>query len=450
MEGRKLVNDEQGAALVKKLGGEFVVIENPSYVHPPYEVQPLASKVKVPVDRLVAAVMDMDGTTTTTEPLCLHSLETMVRRITNRPTVKEWEGLDKKADYPYIIGNSTTKHVEYLVKTYEKNISRGAFARSLLESALWTLIVGKDLKRREEVRATLVALNWSDLLEDPITRELLGRNCFDKSESKVEVEKLLKKHKSALQLESFTQRVRAAVDIYYCRYHEILSAIAEGRGQELSAELLGGRRLVEPMPGVAFFLSLIKGWLGKDAGKLHDVLVEQANPEFRRTAPKNEEAIARLTKLGEYFHRNPLAVGLVTSSIKYEADIVLNEIFSILREQISTWPVRSDLAERFNNPAEFYDAYITASDSSEIRLKPHRDLYSIALHAMGLAREDLGAVVGFEDSESGTIAIRAAGIGLCVALPFADTHGHDFDAATFTLFGGLPQAVLEHNLFIKP
>lgn len=55
---------------------------------------------------MVAIVQDMDGTTT--ENLCLHSLETMVRRVTARLTPAQWTGLDRARDYPHIIGNSTT------------------------------------------------------------------------------------------------------------------------------------------------------------------------------------------------------------------------------------------------------------------------------------------------------------------------------------------------------
>jgi beta-phosphoglucomutase-like phosphatase (HAD superfamily) len=93
---------------------------------------------------------------------------------------------------------------------------------------------------------------------------------------------------------------------------------------------------------------------------------------------------------------------------------------------------------------------ITASDSSEIRLKPHRDLYSIALHRIGLGPEEFDQVIGFEDSESGTIAIRAAGVGCCVAVPFAETAGHDLSAASHIAKGGVPEAMLLEQLFLRP
>jgi len=141
-------------------------------------------------------------------------------------------------------------------------------------------------------------------------------------------------------------------------------------------------------------------------------------------------------------------VAVVTSSIAYEANIVLGEVVRAMRRQMADWPACDELAARLDSPASLFDAVVTASDSSEIRLKPHRDLYSIALHALGLAPRDFPAVLGFEDSESGVVAIRAAGIGLCVAVPFADTAGHDLSAAAHVLHGGLPQAILEHNLFL--
>lgn len=69
---------------------------------------------------------------------------------------------------------------------------------------------------------------------------------------------------------------------------------------------------------------------------------------------------------------------------------------------------------------------------------------------MGIPKTQFGNVIGFEDSESGTIAIRAAGIGLCVAVPFPDTRGHDLSAASFVLHGGLPEVILVHNVFVLP
>lgn len=444
----KFIEREEAARLVSSLAAEFAVVRNPRYIYSPYELYPLAPKQAGPLERLSAAVMDMDGTTTTTETLCLHSLETMVRRITGRPEKRDWPGLDPVRDYPNVIGNSTTRHVEYLVHTYQPHISKPAFARALVEAAAWTLAEGKDAARREELKATLRHLGWPRLVEDAELKRLLAASPLVPSQHAAALDALAARYLPALQIGDFGSTVRGAIDIYYYRYHEILAGIARGEGAELSRALVAGRPLIEPMPGVGVFLALTKGWLGEAAGDLYGVLVAEANspPDL----PPAEEGRWRLAALGQRFQQAPLRLAMVTSSIRYEADIVLDAVFGVLRRRVGDWPVKSELAERFGRPVEFYDAFITASDSSEIRLKPHRDLYSIALHVMGIAPDEFSTVVGFEDSESGTIAIRAAGVGLCVAVPFTESAGHDFAAASLVLRGGLPEALLKYNLFLKP
>ena len=107
------------------------------------------------------------------------------------------------------------------------------------------------------------------------------------------------------------------------------------------------------------------------------------------------------------------------------------------------------ILNKFESYQIFYDGFVTASDSNEIRLKPHRDLYSIALQKLAISKKDFDKVIGFEDSESGTIAIRAAGIGHCVAVPFTKTEGHNLEAASYISKGGLPEVILKKNLFIE-
>jgi hypothetical protein len=237
--------------------------------------------------------------------------------------------------------------------------------------------------------------------------------------------------------------VRGGIEIYYARYHQILQGIARGGGRELAALLLGDatRRLIEPMPGVGLFLATAKGLLnGEIAGLVLDHL---------GIAPTGRE---RYLAAADRFAREPAKIAIVTSSIRYEAEIVLGELFNVLREQVADWPLpqaaRERLRELFAGPAACYDAIITASDSSEIRLKPHRDLYSIALHRLGLLPDHFGEVLGLEDSESGVIAIRAAGVGLAVAVPFAQTLGHNLEAAARVNADGLPQVMLEDGFFI--
>jgi len=200
------------------------------------------------------------------------------------------------------------------------------------------------------------------------------------------------------------------------------------------------------------FLALLRGLLGDHAGAFAGMLCAQIE-RAGMAPPSTAAAEALLAGLGRRFAAQPAKLALVTSSIAYEAHLVLGEIFRVLRSEIPAWPVPQGLRETllgaFADPLVFYDAVITATDSSEIRLKPHRDLYSIALHELGVYPEDFDRVAGFEDSESGTIAIRAAGIGLSCALPFAMTRGHHFQAATQVCPGGLPQVMLEKGLFLN-
>ncbi|MBM4142584.1 MAG: hypothetical protein FJ225_03180, partial [Lentisphaerae bacterium] len=440
----KWLGPRAAAERLAALSGEFCLVPNPSYVYPPFAVVPLAPRIAGPIPRLAAVVQDMDGTTTTTETLCLHSLETMVRLVTRRGD--DWPGLDRRRDYPHIIGNSTTRHVEYLVRAYGDGIDLDATRRALLEAVLWTLARGHDPLRRAEAGRTLAALGWAEALRaDADWNALRSDPRLDLAAAAPALDRIARRPDLAPGPEGFDLRVRAAIEIYYRRYHEILDAIAAGRGHELSARLTGGRPLIEPMPGVAVFLALVRGWLGDRAGALAGAL----SAEMRGAeAPPGEEAAARLRDLGRRFARAPARVAVVTSSIAHEARIVLGEVVKIVARQMAEWPAASELAARLGGPDDAFDAIITASDSSEIRLKPHRDLYSIALHALGVMPARFGEVIGLEDSESGTIAIRAAGVGLCVAVPFVDTAHHDLSAAAHILPGGLPQAILEKNLFL--
>ncbi|MCD6386322.1 hypothetical protein J7M23_11165 [Candidatus Sumerlaeota bacterium] len=436
---------------------ECVLVANPSYIYQPYDIYLLAPRIKRPLTRLLAVVKDMDGTTTTTEPLCLHSLEYMLRRITDRMSTAEWKGLDRERDYPHIIGNSTTKHVEYLLHTYHKEIKRTAFLKAYIHSALWTLTMGKDRVRQYEVRKNLEALGMRTLLNEPPVRTLIKKGQFNERKITDLIDTLAKKYARRFSIHDFADKVRAAVDIYYQRYHYILSRIDKGEGKHL-AKTLGlpdGRHPVEPMPGVAPFLAALKGWLGADLQLFYEEFVEYLihHPRTNYTRRHFVNSREKLRNLGIYLEKNPVKVAVVTSSIFYEANIVLSEVFSLMREQIKQWNISARkkrfLLEKFSSYTTLYDAVITASDSSEIRLKPHRDLYSLTLYQLGITPDEFRYCIGFEDSESGTIAIRAAGIGLCVAVPFADTEGHDLSAASFIVRGGLPETLLRYNLFLR-
>ena len=442
---------------------EYTLVENPSYIYRPLDIYIMAPRVKTPRKKISAIVKDMDGTTTTTEELCVHSLEFMVGKICNLkkdPSGKgagTWRGFDE-SDHPNIIGNSTTKHVEYLIQRYGDRIDPTAFRRSYYYVVLWTISQGRDPGRRGEVLAGLSAFGVQNVLQKKSVQAFLAQSRFDANEAERIISALCRKYQELPLLETFADRVRAAIDVYYQRYHEILGAISQGRGDALSSQILHkpGAHLIEPMPGVAIFLAAVKGWLGEHlalfGGELKELLALRLRAQI---LPKNpEQGISRLGPLGRYFEKNPVPVAVVTSSIEYEARIVLTEVFKILKRQAEEWPIplkkKKTIIQRFSDYNRTYNAFITASDSSEIRLKPHPDLYSLALHRMGISREDFENVIGFEDSESGTRAIRAAGMGLCVALPFPFTRGHDLSAAAYRLEGGLPEAMLKYSLFMDP
>jgi phosphoglycolate phosphatase-like HAD superfamily hydrolase len=462
-EGRKILNTDEMPDAVRRAieitgASEVALVRNPGYIYAPVEFYPLAPKVSGPIPRVAGVVKDMDGTTTTTEPLCLHSLEWMVGRVTDAND--DWSGLDKARDYPHIIGNSTTKHVEYLLETYGANFSPRAALAAWIEAAIWTLSRGRDAGRRAELRTNLTALGMAGLAEEADFLKQCSAKYADAPYETNAVEtlaiQLAEKHQGAFRCESINDRVRAAVDIYYMRYHMILANIAAGRGRECARQILGSAdaHLIEPMPGVGAFVAAVKGLLGAELAELAEALAEHMRSHCPDVElPESKTLQADLARLGEKFASQPVPVAVVTSSIAYEAGVVLGEVLGVLRSEVADWPVseacRERVLARLESSETFYDTVVTASDSSEIRLKPHRDLYSLALHRIGLGQEDYPCVMGFEDSESGVVAIRAAGVGLSVAVPFIDTVGHDLSAAAHILPGGLPQVLIEKNCFLN-
>ncbi len=447
----KYCDAETAAQLIAKHGGEYAVVENPAYVYPPFDLYPLPPKRHLLDGALAGAVMDMDGTTTTTEPLCIHALASMVARITGNAENPAWPGLDHERDYPHIIGNSTTKHVEYLVRTYADAIAPAALRYWYIHAAAWTLGKGADAGRRREVAATLSAAGLRHLLEDVRFVRLQETVDLEAPDARAVIAELAEECTTAFGVHDAAQVVRLAIDIYYQRYHEILAAIAAGAGDTVARDVLDedGAHLIEPMPGIGVFLAMLKGYLGEELAACREMLAQNLPGAQCGTLAARDT----LARLGRYFEQNPARVAIVTSSIAYEAEIVLGEVFRLLAGRVAQWPVsearRRRIAAAFAEPRAYYDGIVTASDSSEIRLKPHRDLYCLALHQLGLHPGEFGRVAGFEDSESGTIAIRAAGISLCCALPFTMTQGHAFHAASHVCTGGIPEVILGHTVFLE-
>jgi beta-phosphoglucomutase-like phosphatase (HAD superfamily) len=435
---------------------EFACVRNIDYVAAPTELYPLAPRVQSPLERIVAFTIDMDGTSTTTEPLALHALEYMVRRFTGRMSPADWPGLDKQRDYPHVIGNSNFRHTEYLVERYRDHLNHQAFRQAFFEALCWTLAGMDDLQRRRTVTQNARNCGLGALLDDAEFQRLVSSKTVTTEDVAAQVAPFVQRHGKAFRYEHVGELVAAALDIYYLRYHSILRLIEQGRGAELSRELLGERkrRLIEPMPGFDVFVPLIKGWLGSKTDGLYELLREA----LLRTAPvghmgaKLDAVRGRLPRLVEHFRHHPAKLALVTASISYEASASMKEVMTVTAERARGWPMpaseRDRIAERLVDAKAVFDGFVNASDACEHRLKPHRDLYSLALHQMSIPKQDYRRCVGLEDTEPGIIALRAAGIGCAVALPNRDTSRQDYSAAALVIKGGLPDLILMHNLLL--
>ncbi len=423
--------------------GEFAEVKNPAYVYPAVDYYPLAQKANT-VPGIDAILMDMDGTTTTTELLCIYSLEKMVRRVAGNHGRKTWSGIDHHADLPFVIGNSTTKHVEYLLKKYGNLIDPASLFREFLAAACWTLTNAHDQQRKQEVFQNIRKLGINQIVD------LIAQGQSPES--------ILKAIDSGRESLSFELMVSMSIDIYYENYHRILALLKEGNDNQVQEMVFGSRgeqeNLISPMPGMSVLIPLAKGWVGAEAALLAPLL---ASDYFRQDKESNGKSVKEiesiLQRLGRYFEKKPAKLGLVTSSIFYEADIVVRQVLSVISETIANSALskvrKEKILNAFKDYKMVYDAFVTASDSSEIRLKPHRDLYSIALHGVGVLPANFNKVIGLEDSQSGTVAIRAAGIGCCVAVPFAQTLSHDLSAAAHVIKGGVPEAIIDYGLFLQ-
>jgi beta-phosphoglucomutase-like phosphatase (HAD superfamily) len=445
----------------KGLGtSEVAVVRNLDFAYSPVSIYPLAPKVSGPVDKTVAYAMDMDGTSTTTEPLALHSLEYMVRRFTGRITKSEWEGLDPERDLPFVIGNSNFRHTEFLVKRYEDMLDHDSLRRSFFEALVWTLSNMEDKQRRFEITQHAAGAGLGGLLKDPrFISATKGRGPGLNEVEAVELARPLEReYGSSFDPNTFGKLVSVCLDLYYARDHSILRRMKRSEGETLSLEILGDprARLVEPMPGYAAFLCLVKGWLGSDAEGLFDVLGREFSTQDRPSYLDGRKALLKelLGRLGAHFEREPAKAALVTASIAYEADAVMTEVLAAMRDEVECWPISSERTDRIQEELESiegaFDAFVTAGDAHEARLKPHPDLYSIALHRMSIPKSDYPHCVGLEDTEPGIIALRAAGLGCAVALPNRDTEGQDYSAAARVVRGGLPELILIHSALTLP
>ena len=332
-------------------------------------------------DKIDSVVMDMDGSSTDTEKLVLRAMRDMVREILQDP---EFRFADKTetddGDYPHIIGDSTTNHVRYLLSKYGPRVDD----RKLSAGYLRALRRHREVKSRFDLMDRDFVSGDRKVFEDAVLRELLSsstmpRDCADRT---------------ALQLTDKynvrMDRLQGAIDIYYANYHVILEGIRDGSVKEA---------LIEPMPFLAEFLSICK-------------------------------------KLG-------VKLGLVTSSVEKEAQIVMPIVFKGMS---------------FDTPYEdYYDAVVTASENEmENYLKPHPMLYDIALTMMGYQHQtQRNGSFGVEDSTAGLKAVRAAGIS-AVAVIHPGTKNHDKSFANLGTArlngeerGGLKDIMVRSKLFLR-
>lgn len=460
----KLLETKESHKLYKELldglnTSEVALVKNLDYIHAPYDLYPLAKKRTGALDCIKAMAMDMDGTSTTTEPLALHSLEYMVRKFTGRMEKSEWEGLDEVKDHPYIIGSSNFRHTEFLIERYKDKIDRESFKVAFFEAIFWTLASSQDEQRRKDVIQNAINSGLGKLFDDKDFKETINHKTIDDDTMAEVIAPFLEKYGPSFKCDTFGKEVSAALDIYYTRYHYILNEIDKGRGEQLARQFVEpGKELIGPMPGFGIFIALIKGWLGDEADKLYNLLKkmwleESPNVEAKVAEDEIKPNSGQLNKLSSYFEKNPVKVALVTASIYYEAHTVMKEIFNVLQRKVDSWPISDErkefLKEKFSSYRNVFDAFVTASDASEARLKPHRDLYSISLYQMAIHKEDYPNCIVLEDTSPGIIAARGAGYGMSVAMPNRDTKRQDYVAASRVIFGGLPEVILKYHLFLK-
>lgn len=443
----ELLTRAEASRRIEAVGGEtraeeFAAVRNLGYSFSPVQFYPLAPRATAPLPRVAAFAVDMDGTSTTTEPLALHALEYMVRRCMSPTNAAEWSGLDATLDYPHVIGNSNFRHAEFLVDRYRDAMDASAMREAFAQAAIWTLAnMPANSPRGREVRRNLRLIGWPVLLRgDAAVRGPLNEDAA----AEIAREQMASLPAMHTTVDTPSAFVTCALDIYYMRYHAILMNCAS-QSLRLEATSPG------PMPGYGEFFALAKGWLGSDAAHFAQA------PHFREIAAMPGEtmpAAERLRSLGEHFEKAPAKIALVTASIAHEAELVMRSVMRQIQADVAQWPVstgrRHRLEQEFARELDAFDAFVTANDAHEGRLKPHPDLYGIALFRMGLLKDDYPFVVGLEDTEPGIISLRAAGVGCAVALPNHDTAGQRYAAAARVVHGGLPEFMLRESLMIDP
>lgn len=416
------------------LGQEFALIANAPGLFPPREMVPLGPRVTRLEGPPAAIFLDMDGTTTDTEPLFLHDVEEVVRRSTGWRTKADWAGLDPVRDYPNIVGYSTLRNLEYLYEFVGHAIQPSLFFSEVMKGLVFLAEhhVPDDIHFRIETLTDLFGMEaWRHYAADPKRRASDGDALIGECRTRFP-------HIGQAMFANF------GLMIFYADYIDILERVNRGEGASVSQMIYGdpGIPAVGALPGIALLCALVRGWLPEStAPALAEAL-----------APEEAGGAKNLAWLCRRFAAQSIPTALVTSSGSHEANLVLRAVFSSMREEVAGWPVdeatRAAIVAGFASHDAYFDAIVTCDDVIDGRTKPFRDPYTLALGRLGLSGRDAGRVIGFEDTEAGIIAQRGAGIALACATPIEYTMGQDFSAASHVLMGGVREAVFRHGLFM--
>lgn len=454
---KRIISSQEAAELVVQQSLEYAIVKNPDDVYPAYEYLPLAPKITTLRNEISAIIMDLKGTSVSIDGLSLLSLEKMIRKISGRITKDTWAGLDSIIDHPNILGLHPKKQVEFLISRYQNFINQDYLKESYFYSILWTLILDYDKEQQKIVREHLIQFGCNDILSDPKILEYIGKNKFDRNNANALTNYILLKYGKCFVIRNYNDTINATLDIFYQQIHEILLLISKNDKETLS-EITKGyeeKPLIEPAFGLTPLLALVKGWFEEDIEYVFDYFLSQYKTikSYYFTLQEDIDITRnRLVTISNKSKNNPIKLALVTTSLPFETNTILAEAFLHIREQIDTWKVPSNrkefLKEKFSDFNNVFDAIVTNSDINEIRPKPHRDLYSIALKKLKIHKEKFDQVIAFEDGENGLVGSRAAGIGLCAAVPINKIN-KEFPAAAFTLNGGLLEVLLSYNLFMK-
>ena len=155
-----------------------------------------------------------------------------------------------------------------------------------------------------------------------------------------------------------TDGLQTYITNYYAKYHQLLKKTIQRKIRQ---------HLIEPMPYLKEFLLWVKN--------------------------------------------HGIKVGLVTSSIRKEVDMIMPIVFKGMKLNVP-----------YN---ELYDTIVSADDVGEPFLKPHPNLYVIARHRLSAKEEHCIAI---EDSSPGITAARVSGVSV-FAVPHRHTASHQFELA---------------------